>query len=71
MVIDDLPVANVKKILYKFISYLATSKKSYIETVTATYQFTEEAETLLQEAIAESKVIFAKINELLSFKFYS
>jgi hypothetical protein len=56
--------------LYKF-TYLATSKKSYIETVTATYQFTEEAETLLQEAIAESKVIFAKINELLSFKFYS
>jgi hypothetical protein len=42
------------------LSYLATSKKSYIETVTATYQFTEEAETLLQEAIAESKVIFCK-----------
>jgi hypothetical protein len=36
-------------------------EKSYIETVTATYQFTEEAETLLQEAIVESKVIFAKL----------
>jgi hypothetical protein len=61
----------LKNIVQVYFSYLATSKKSYIETVTATYQFTEEAETLLQEAIAESKVIFAKINELLSFKFYS
>jgi hypothetical protein len=47
------------KILYKF-TFSKHRKKSF-ETVTATYQFTEEAETLLQEAIVESKVIFAKL----------
>ena len=58
--LDDLAVADVKKYCASLLSYLATSKKSYIEAVTTTNQFTEEAETALKEAIAESKAIFAK-----------
>jgi hypothetical protein len=50
----------VKKYCASLVSYLETSKKSYIEIVSSTNQFTEEAETLLKEAISESKAIFAK-----------
>jgi F0F1-type ATP synthase alpha subunit len=53
-------VADVKKYCASLLSYLGTSKKSYIEAVATTNQFTEEAETALKEAIAESKAIFAK-----------
>ena len=58
--LDDLEVVDVKKYCASLLSYIATSKKPYIEEVTTTNQFTEEAETLLKEAIAESKAIFIK-----------
>jgi hypothetical protein len=40
--------------------YLKTSKKSYLDIVTSTNQFTEEAEAALNEAIEESKAAFIK-----------
>merc|ERR1712087_499471 len=52
--LDDLEVADVKKYCASLVSYLS-SKKSYIDIVSSTNQFTEEAETSLKEAIAESK----------------
>jgi F-type H+-transporting ATPase subunit alpha len=58
--LDDLAVSDVKKYCASLLSYLNTSKKSYIDTVTTTNQFTDEAETALKEAISESKDIFAK-----------
>jgi len=59
--LDDLEVADVKKYCASLISYLST-QKSYVEIVTTTNQFTDEAETSLKEAIAESKV-FNKLAE--------
>ena len=46
--------------VHRLLSYLGTSKKSYIDAVTSTNQFTDEAETALKEAIAESKATFAQ-----------
>jgi hypothetical protein len=42
------------------LSRISTSQKPYIEVVTSTNQFTEEAEASLKEAIAESKEAFNK-----------
>ena len=58
--LDDLEVADVKAYSASLISYLATSQKSYIDTVSSTNQFTEEAEAALKDAIAESKNLFLK-----------
>jgi F-type H+-transporting ATPase subunit alpha len=58
--LDDLPVSDVKSYCSSLVTYLATSKKSFIDIVTSTNQFTEEAEAQLKEAIAESKAAFAK-----------
>jgi F0F1-type ATP synthase alpha subunit len=55
-----LEVADVKKYCASLLSYLETSSNPYINTVTSTNQFTEEAETALKEAIAASKEIFVK-----------
>jgi F-type H+-transporting ATPase subunit alpha len=60
--LDDLAVGSVKKYCASLLSYLSTSQKSYIDIVTSTNQFTEEAETSLKEAISESKELFAKNN---------
>ena len=60
--LDDLPVTSVKDYCTNLISYLNTSQKSYTEIVQTTNQFTEEAETLLKEAITESKNSFSKTN---------
>merc|ERR1712087_688877 len=60
--LDDLEVADVKKYCASLVSYLSTTKKSYLEIVSSTNQFTDEAEASLQEAIAESKEAFAKTN---------
>ena len=56
----DLEVGDVKKYCASLLSFLKTSQKSYIEIVTSTNQFTEEAETSLKEAIEESKELFFK-----------
>jgi F-type H+-transporting ATPase subunit alpha len=58
--LDDLDLGDVKAYCASLITYLATSQKPYIEIVTSTNQFTEEAESSLKEAIAESKEAFNK-----------
>ena len=58
--LDDLPVSDVKKYCASLLMYLKTSKKSYLDIVTSTNQFTEEAEAALNEAIQESKAAFVK-----------
>jgi F-type H+-transporting ATPase subunit alpha len=58
--LDDLEVADVKKYCASLITYLSTSQKPYVEIVTSTNQFTEEAEASLKEAISESKEAFMK-----------
>ena len=60
--LDDLEVSDVKQYCASLISYLTTSKKSFLDIVQTTNQFTEEAETSLKEAIAESKESFSKTN---------
>jgi len=56
--LDDLPVKEIKNYCGNLLNYLNTSKAKYSEVVSSTQQFTEEAETLLQSAIAESKENF-------------
>ena len=56
--LDDLEVGDVKKYCASLITYLNTSKKSYIDAVTSSLQFTDEAEAALNEAIEEAKVAF-------------
>lgn len=58
--LDDLEVSQVKKYCTSLISYLETSKKPYVQLVSSTNQFTDEAEASLKEAIAESKDLFLK-----------
>ena len=60
--LDDLAVSDVKNYCLSLVKYLNTSKQSYLEIVRSTNQFTEEAESQLKEAIAESKKAFAKSN---------
>ena len=57
--LDDIEVSKVKKYCTTLLSYLSSSKKSYLDIVTDTNQFTDEAETLLKEAIVESKASFS------------
>ena len=52
--LDDLAVGDVKKYCASLITYLNTSKKSYIDAVTSSLQFTDEAEAALNEAIEEA-----------------
>jgi F-type H+-transporting ATPase subunit alpha len=58
--LDDLEVGSVKNYCASLLKFLASSQKPYIEIVTSTNQFTEEAETSLKEAIRESKALFSK-----------
>jgi len=58
--LDDLEVSDVKKYCASLITYLSTSQKPFTEIVRTTNQFTDEAETSLQEAIAESKEAYMK-----------
>ena len=58
--LDDLAVSDVKKYCASLISSIASSKKSFAETVRSTNQFTEEAEASLKELIAETKETFMK-----------
>ncbi len=58
--LDDLPVTSVKKYCVSLLSYIGSSKKQYTEILSSTNQFTDEAEALLKEAIAESKALFVK-----------
>ena len=58
--LDELAVNDVKSYCASLLKYLNTSKKAYIDIVTSTNQFTDEAEAALKEAIAESKAVFTK-----------
>ena len=58
--LDDLEVGDVKNYCTSLVSYLSSSNKPYSDIVSSTNQFTDEAESSLQEAIAESKEAFAK-----------
>jgi len=51
--LDDVKVSNVKQFSASLLQLL-DSQKSYLEAVTSTNQFTEEAETSLKEAINEN-----------------
>jgi F-type H+-transporting ATPase subunit alpha len=59
--LDDLAVGDVKNYCTSLIKYLNISKQSYLEIIRSTNQFTDEAESQLKEAIAESKKAFSKI----------
>ena len=59
--LDDLEVTDVKEYCVALLQYLNTTKKAYIDAVTSTNQFTDEAESALLEAIDEVKVPFATI----------
>jgi F-type H+/Na+-transporting ATPase subunit alpha len=56
--LDDLEVGKVKKYCAALLAYLSSTKKAYLDIVTDTNQFTDEAETLLKEAIVECKSSF-------------
>ncbi len=58
--LDDVAVVDVKKYCATLLKYLETSQISYLDIIRSTNQFTDEAETLLKEAIAASKDAFAK-----------
>ena len=58
--LDDLEVADVKNYCSSLVTFLSTTKKSYVEIVSSTNQFTKEAEDSLKEIIAESKAAFLK-----------
>jgi F-type H+-transporting ATPase subunit alpha len=60
--LDDLAVSDVKNYCISLVKYLNTSKQSYLDIIRSTNQFTEEAESQLKEAIAESKKAFVKSN---------
>ena len=59
--LDDLEVSDVKKFSASLLKTL-DSQKSYIDTVTSTNQFTQEAEASLKDAIASTKTGFATAN---------
>ena len=58
--LDDLEVSDVKKFSASLLKTL-DSQKSYIDAVTSTNQFTQDAETALKEAIASTKTGFTTI----------
>ena len=58
--LDDLSISDVKPFCASLITYLATSKKPFVDIVTSTNQFTAEAESSLKEAIGEAKSAYAK-----------
>lgn len=53
--LDDIPLEKVSSFTKGLRDYLKTSKPRYMEIVSNERQLTEEAESLLKEAIAESK----------------
>ena len=58
--LDSLAVSDVKQYCTNLLSYLKTTKQAYGNEVGTTKQFTDIAETLLKEAITETKVVFSQ-----------
>ena len=58
--LDDLEVSDIKDYCSSLVTFLSTTKKSFVEIVGSTNQFTPEAEDSLKEIISESKELFLK-----------
>ncbi|GAB4228481.1 MAG: F0F1 ATP synthase subunit alpha [Elainellaceae cyanobacterium] len=56
--LDDIPVDKVTEYTKGLREYLKTSKAKYMELIGSSKQLSEEAETLLKEAITEYKKMF-------------
>ena len=56
--LDDFPVNSIKTYCSSLIKYLNTNKVKFLEIIKDTQEFTDEAESLLQSAIAESSENF-------------
>ena len=56
--LDDVPVEKVAPFAQGLRDYLKTSKQQYVDIIRSSKQLTDEAETLLKEAIAEYKKTF-------------
>ncbi len=56
--LDEIPVNQITKFVAGLRDYLKNSKANYVEVVRSTKQLTEEAETLLKEALTEYKQTF-------------
>ena len=57
--LDELPVSKVKSYCSSLLTNLTTTKPNYTEQINSTNQFTDEAETLLKQAISETSALFA------------
>ncbi|KAH1064033.1 hypothetical protein J1N35_029020 [Gossypium stocksii] len=51
--LDSLEIGQVKKFLIELHTYLKTNKPQFQEIISSTKTFTEEAETLLKDAIQD------------------
>jgi len=58
--LDDLEIGDVKSFCASLISYLSTSKQSYVESLGTASEFSQETEEVLKSAINESKAIFSQ-----------
>jgi F-type H+-transporting ATPase subunit alpha len=56
--LDDVDVSNIKDYCSNLLISLKTTKANYKSQIDSTNQFTDEAETLLKEAINETKSMF-------------
>ena len=61
-ILDDIEVNQVKAYCASLLTYIETSQKPFLELIKTTNQFTDEAETLLKEAISKSKEVFLNNN---------
>ena len=57
--LDDLEVSNVQAYCATLLSYIKVTKTSYVDALKSSDKFNEEVETLLKEAITESKAAFS------------
>ena len=56
--LDQLEIGQVKKFLIQLRTYLKKNKPQFQEIISSTKTFTEQAETLLKEAIQEEIELF-------------
>jgi len=56
--LDSLEVQDVRKFLIQFREYLRNTKPKFIEIISSTKKFTDEAQSILVEALQEYKEIF-------------
>ena len=57
--LDDLEVSNVQAYCATLLSYIKLTKTAYVDALKSSDKFNEEVETLLKEAITESKAAFS------------